>query len=340
MKINQIIKIVLILLTYSNVNSQYLKQNWLEFLDIISSGDENNIIKILEYNDFKMVKNINNMEVGKNEIVFYGKFENLISNECYNEENNFAPIYKNVKRGTLIEIEISKNEIGELTILINADISSHLDPMITIFSEINSFISSHAGSNCYIRNYPTIIEYDSDYYLCTKKNENIILVKASNYYYNYKKDVGMNCRMGHQIKTSIKIVNKSKSNFKLNKGTIKFKTIGKLKIIKVRIGPHVYDYILDSGASYMTITNKMEVELKNIGIIKESDYLGYTSVMLADNSIVTCKKIMLSIVNVGEINVAKVEVLVTNGSKLLGQTVLSKFKKWKIDNVNKCLIIE
>lgn len=131
------------------------------------------------------------------------------------------------------------------------------------------------------------------------------------------------------------------STISFGKTKIPLRNVGNINIITVEIGGRKFDYMIDSGASYITITPEIEKYLTETGVIRTSDYSGKTEAILADGSTNTYKKVTIPIIKIGNIKLENIEtVIINNGSLLLGKSVLDRFKGWKIDNITNQLIIE
>lgn len=116
---------------------------------------------------------------------------------------------------------------------------------------------------------------------------------------------------------------------------------GNINIISVDIGGKRFDYMIDTGASFLTISGEIERHLKDIGVIRTSDYKGETEVILADGSKKKYTRIVIPKIKIGELNIENIDaIIIDEGSLLLGKSVLDKFREWKIDNVMNQLIIE
>ena len=93
-------------------------------------------------------------------------------------------------------------------------------------------------------------------------------------------------------------------------------------------------FILDSGASEISISSGLERELINQGIIKKENYIQSGLYQLADGSIVSARRFIIPSLKVGDFTVYNVigSVGTQNSPLLLGKNFLDKFKGWSIDN--------
>lgn len=118
--------------------------------------------------------------------------------------------------------------------------------------------------------------------------------------------------------------------------TIPLKKKGSLYFIELQIAGKKIDYIVDSGASDINISQATESYLVEIGVIRPDDYLKPQVYILADGTQREYKRVMLPRISVGGIVVENISASITdNGSPLLlGKSFLDKFAYWKINNVN------
>lgn len=128
----------------------------------------------------------------------------------------------------------------------------------------------------------------------------------------------------------------------LSSDKIKLKKFGGVYKVLVNIGGVKKYFILDSGASNISISKKTERELINKNIIKKKDYLEPALYRLADGSIIKCRRLVLSSIKIGDYTIKNIiaSVGVSNAPLLLGQSFLNKFKKWSINNSTNELILE
>jgi clan AA aspartic protease (TIGR02281 family) len=100
-------------------------------------------------------------------------------------------------------------------------------------------------------------------------------------------------------------------------------------------------FIVDSGASEVVIPKDVFGTLIRAETVKENDFLPGTTFVLADGSTVKSDRFVLRSLKVGESTISDV-VASVGGSRaelLLGQSFLSKFAEWRIDNKNDELIL-
>jgi predicted aspartyl protease len=101
-------------------------------------------------------------------------------------------------------------------------------------------------------------------------------------------------------------------------------------------------FILDSGASVVSIPADVVLTLMRAGTIESSDFLGKQTYQLADGSTVPSETFRIRSLMVGNREVRDVlgSVAPVSGSLLLGQSFLSRFKSWSIDNQKQVLRLE
>ena len=101
-------------------------------------------------------------------------------------------------------------------------------------------------------------------------------------------------------------------------------------------------FVVDSGASDVTIPADVAGTLTRTGTIKEADYIGNQQYQLADGSVITSRQFIIRSLKVGDQVVQNVRGSIgdVKGSLLLGQSFLEKFKSWSMDNASHELILE
>lgn len=101
-------------------------------------------------------------------------------------------------------------------------------------------------------------------------------------------------------------------------------------------------FILDSGASDVSISQNAEQELIQEGILKKEYYIEPALYQVANGSIIKCRRFTLPELRVGDFTVKNIRVAVgiNNTPLLLGKSFLDKFSKWTINNLTNKLILE
>lgn len=94
------------------------------------------------------------------------------------------------------------------------------------------------------------------------------------------------------------------------------------------------DFILDSGATDVSIPSDVALTLVRTGTIADSDFLGSSDYTLADGSTSSASRINIRSLSVGGVTVRNVTASVANaaGPLLLGQSFLTRLPKWTINN--------
>ena len=103
------------------------------------------------------------------------------------------------------------------------------------------------------------------------------------------------------------------------------------------------DFILDLGASDVSISQDVFSVLVKTGSITETDFIGDQTYQLADGTTTKSKVFNLRSLKIGGIEIQNVRTSISNSIKsplLLGQSALIKLGKYKIDNTKSVLTIE
>jgi hypothetical protein len=102
------------------------------------------------------------------------------------------------------------------------------------------------------------------------------------------------------------------------------------------------DFIVDSGASDVSIPSDVVLTLIRTGTIKKSDFIGTEKYRLADGSAVESGTFIIRSLKVGDRTVTDVRASIAdvNGPLLLGQSFLKRFKSWSQDNAAHELILD
>jgi len=102
------------------------------------------------------------------------------------------------------------------------------------------------------------------------------------------------------------------------------------------------NFTIDSGASDVSISTDAVEKLMRAGTLSRSDFAGKQTYHLADGSRVTADTFRIRVLKVGDREVRDVLCSVTNdeGSLLLGQSFLTRFRSWSIDNQRQVLLLK
>jgi hypothetical protein len=113
--------------------------------------------------------------------------------------------------------------------------------------------------------------------------------------------------------------------------------------VPVRInGVLELQFTVDSGASDVTIPADVVMTLIRTGTIRDSDFVGEQTYRLADGSTVKSRTFRIRQLQVGSRTIENVLGSVANveGSLLLGQSFLSRFRRVSFDNAQGVLVLE
>ena len=101
-------------------------------------------------------------------------------------------------------------------------------------------------------------------------------------------------------------------------------------------------FTVDSGASDVAIPADVVLVMMRTGTLRESDFLGTKTYSLADGSTVPSRTFRIRTLKVGNRVIENVTGSATNveGSLLLGQSFLGRFRSWSIDNQRQVLVLD
>src|SRR3954470_4545240 len=101
-------------------------------------------------------------------------------------------------------------------------------------------------------------------------------------------------------------------------------------------------FILDTGASDVLIPDETARELESAGKLDRGDFIGTRTYMLADGSKIPSRRILLRQLTVGDVTVSNVTANIgrPGSPPLLGQSFLSKFASWTLDNERNLLVLK
>lgn len=118
--------------------------------------------------------------------------------------------------------------------------------------------------------------------------------------------------------------------------------VGGVYYLPVTIGNLTKDFILDSGASDVLISQEIEKKLIESKIITKSNYLSSSLYKIADGSIIECRRLLLPEIKIGNYIVKNVIASINSSGNtlLLGKSFLDKFQSWTIDNSKQILKLE
>jgi clan AA aspartic protease (TIGR02281 family) len=114
-------------------------------------------------------------------------------------------------------------------------------------------------------------------------------------------------------------------------------------VVPVQVnGAITLDFTIDSGAADVTVPADVFSTLTRTGTISDADITGEQTYVLADGSKGKSATFTIRSLRVGDKLVENVKGSVTSaqGSLLLGQSFLERFRSWSIDNTNHELVLE
>ncbi|MDR3414309.1 MAG: retropepsin-like aspartic protease [Formivibrio sp.] len=123
------------------------------------------------------------------------------------------------------------------------------------------------------------------------------------------------------------------------------KLVGDEGILEVPVlinGVLPLNFTIDSGASDVSIPADVALTLTRTGTLQSSDFIGTQTYTLADGSTVPSPIFIIRSLKVGNhvITNIKASISTVNGPLLLGQSFLSRFNSWSIDNGRQVLILK
>lgn len=113
--------------------------------------------------------------------------------------------------------------------------------------------------------------------------------------------------------------------------------------VPVRINRTItLNFVVDSGATDVSIPADVVSTLLRTGTIDRSDFIGSQTYRLADGSTVPSMRFRLGSLQVGDVSIENVVAALApaEGSLLLGLSFLNRFKSWSIDNAKQALLLE
>ena len=113
-------------------------------------------------------------------------------------------------------------------------------------------------------------------------------------------------------------------------------------VVPVRINDQItLKFVIDSGASDVSVPADVVMTLLRTGTITDADFLGTQKYRMADGSSVPSQQFMIRSLKVGDrtLNDVAGSIAPVEGGLLLGQSFLRRFKSWSIDNQREALIL-
>ena len=102
------------------------------------------------------------------------------------------------------------------------------------------------------------------------------------------------------------------------------------------------DFVVDSGAAYVTMPVDIFAKLREAGTIEDADVLGATQIRLADGSTRDTIIFIIRSMRIGDkfFQDIKAATVPPYGQTLLGQTFLDHFRSWSINNAKAELVLD
>ena len=113
-------------------------------------------------------------------------------------------------------------------------------------------------------------------------------------------------------------------------------------VVPVRINDQItLKFVIDSGASDVSVPADVVMTLLRTGTITDADFLGTQKYRMADGSSVPSQQFVIRSLKVGDrtLNDVTGSIAPVEGGLLLGQSFLRRFKSWSIDNQREALIL-
>lgn len=124
--------------------------------------------------------------------------------------------------------------------------------------------------------------------------------------------------------------------------SVKMQMQGGVFVVPVRFNDAItLSAVVDSGAADVSVPADIVLTLMRTKTISQQDFLGKQIYVLADGSRVPSQQFRIRSLKVGEITVENIvaSIASVNAEILLGQSFLSKFKSWSIDNGDHTLVL-
>src|SRR5262249_1748269 len=142
--------------------------------------------------------------------------------------------------------------------------------------------------------------------------------------------------------TPDKVTTSSLSSSSSGATLIPVKAQGGTFVVPVLINKAItLNFVIDSGASDVSIPADVVLTLVRSGTLQRSDFIGTKTYRLADGSTVPSTTFRIRSLTMNNLVIENVTGSVANvkGDLLLGQSFLSRFKSWSIDNAKQALVL-
>jgi predicted aspartyl protease len=130
---------------------------------------------------------------------------------------------------------------------------------------------------------------------------------------------------------------------RMTQGQVVIKKQNGVLFVPVRINDKItLDFVLDSGAAEVSIPADVVLTLVRTGTLTARDFTGTKTYTLADGSTVPSQTFRIRSLAVGDWTLENVSGTVSSveGSLLLGQSLLGRFKSWTVDNDQQVLTLQ
>jgi hypothetical protein len=124
--------------------------------------------------------------------------------------------------------------------------------------------------------------------------------------------------------------------------TVQMDRSGGVYVVPVRFNDTItLDAVVDSGASDVSVPADIVLTLMRTKTVTQDDFLGKQTYVLADGSKVPSQQFRIRSLKVGNKTIENVVASIASveGTILLGQSFLSKFKSWSVDNEKHTLVL-
>lgn len=272
---------------------------------------------------FKYIENIENVYQG-----FVGENRDKVDVEYHLDDKGI------LTKQTFVKSNSSKT--------LTKTISVHIDDLKRQVKYTDSFVMFECkNENCITRIYDgkTIYSNKDLYVFVEQEYQAKKIIRAINYLFSLIDNLNFNRDTSDPFavrdKKVINITNSSTSKSNL----VKLNENNGVYTLSVKFGAITKIFVLDSGASEITISNTLENELIKNGIIKKEDYLPDALYKIADGSIINQRRVVIKTLSVGNFKIKNISASIGNENTplLLGRNFLGIFKTWSIDNQKKSL---
>jgi hypothetical protein len=113
--------------------------------------------------------------------------------------------------------------------------------------------------------------------------------------------------------------------------------------VELSLSPHLHQsFILDSGASAISMPQSFADQLQAEGLLSPEDYLEPGLYIIASGEVISQQRFLLPLVRIGDTQLSNIVCTINTSEDvfLLGNSLLNQFKSWKIDTQNHFLILE